>query len=166
MKKNYIILLVGVILLVALDQITKQIIASSLELNEHIVVIQNFFTITSHRNDGGAWSIFNGQMGLFYVITAGAAVLFYFLVKETDFTNKKWYSYGVLLMIAGGIGNFIDRLLFQEVIDFLDFIIFGYDFPTFNVADICLVVGVILFGIDIFIEDILSGKLRNQFKKQ
>jgi len=166
MKKKYIILLVGILGLVLLDQFTKQLIAANLEINEHITIIENFFTITSHRNEGGAWSIFDGQMTLFYLITAGAFVLFYFLVKDIDFANKKMFSIGVLLMIAGGIGNFIDRLLFKEVIDFLDFVIFGYDFPTFNVADICLVVGVILIGIDILIEDVISGKILRKFRKQ
>lgn len=166
MKKKHIILLVGVALVVILDQITKQYIASSLELGERIKIIDNFFYITSHRNEGGAWGILYGEMTIFYIITSGAAVLFYFLGKDVDFTTKKFYSFAVLLMVAGGIGNFIDRLIFKEVIDFLDFYIFNYDFPTFNVADIGLVVGVILFGIDIFWEDIINGKIKRKRREQ
>jgi signal peptidase II len=156
MKKDLVILTIGVILIVALDQITKQLIASQLSLGEQIQVIDGFFSITSHRNKGGAWSIFYGQMVFFYVVTVAAGVVFYFLAKDMDFTNKKLYSIALLLMIAGGIGNFIDRLLFQEVIDFLDFVIFGYDYPTFNVADIGLVVGVILFAYDVIKEEIFD----------
>ena len=166
MKRKYIILLIGVISLVILDQITKQVVANTMTYGESIEIIKDFFYLSSHRNQGGAWGIFNGQMTLFYVITAFAAGLFYFLIKDVDFKENKFYSIAVLLMIAGAIGNFIDRLLFQEVIDFLDFIIFGWDFPTFNVADICLVVGVIFFAIDIIFEDIISGKLKSKLRRK
>ena len=162
MKKDHIILLISTLSLVILDQVTKQIIAASLYLGEKITIIDGFFSITSHRNQGGAWGIFYGEMTFFYIISVVAAVIFYFLVKDLDFSKKRLYSIAITLMIAGGIGNFIDRLLFKEVIDFLDFIIFGYDFPTFNVADICLVVGVIVFAIDILWEDFLSGKNKNK----
>lgn len=165
MKKNYIILAVGIIVLVALDQITKQYIANNLDLGERIKVIEDFFYISSHRNDGGAWGILNGEMTIFYVISFFSLILFYYLGKDVDFSKKKFYSFAILLMIAGGIGNFIDRLLFKEVIDFLDFYIFNYNFPTFNVADICLVTGVILFAIDVLIEDVFSGKIISKLRK-
>lgn len=158
MKKKYIIIVVGVLLLIALDQITKYIIVNNLELYENIVIIKDFFSITSRRNDGAAWSILSGNMMIFYFITALSFVLFYYLNKDVDFKNKKIYSIAFILLIAGTIGNFIDRLLFQEVIDFLDFYIFGYDFPVFNVADMCLVTGVIMFGYDVLKEDVFNGK--------
>lgn len=166
MKKQYIILILMVLGLVLLDQATKQLIAYTLELGERIDIIDGFFSITSHRNKGGAWGIFYGEMTLFYIITIVSFFIFYYLGKDVDYKNKKLYSYGITLMIAGGIGNFIDRLLFKEVIDFLDFIIFGYDFPTFNVADICLVVGVIAFAIDILWEELFNGKINNNRKPE
>lgn len=156
MKRNYIILSVIVLSLVALDQLTKQLIASTMNVGESITLLEGFLSIASHRNQGGAWGIFYGEMTIFYIITIGAGVLFYFLTKDINFNTKRLYSIAIALMIAGGVGNFIDRLIFKEVIDFIDFIIFGYDFPTFNVADICLVIGVIIFAIDVLFEDVIK----------
>ena len=83
-------------------------------------------------------------------------------LKDVNFQTKKLYSIAVILLIAGAIGNFIDRMVYKEVIDFIDFIIFGYDFPIFNIADICLVIGMIMFGIDVLLEDVLHGKFKNR----
>lgn len=161
MKKQHYIILASVLLLVILDQLTKQYIVHTMDLGEHYTVIKDFFLINSHRNTGGAWGILTGQMLIFYLITLIAFVLFYYLIKEVDFDTKKIYSIAVILLMAGAIGNFIDRLLFQEVVDFLDFYIFGYDFPIFNVADICLVVGMGLFAYDILVEDVIRAKNKN-----
>ena len=158
MKKNYFIIFISVVLLVLLDQLTKLYIVKTMDIGEHYTIIKNFFLINSHRNSGGAWGILTGQMTIFYFITFIAFVLFYYLIREVDFNNKKIYSIAVILLIAGALGNFIDRLLFKEVVDFLDFYIFGYDFPIFNVADICLVVGMGLFAYDILLEDIIHAK--------
>lgn len=159
MKKQYIILLAIVFVLVGLDQFTKYLIVQQLELGEQITVIPNFFTITSHRNTGAAWGIFSGNMTFFYLITLLAAGLFYFLLKDIDITKQKFYASGIILMIAGGIGNFIDRLFFQEVVDFIDIDLFSYTtFPIFNIADICLVVGMIIFALDVLLEDVLKWR--------
>ena len=161
MKKKHYIIIVSVLLLVLLDQISKQYIVKTMNIGEYYTVINNFFLINSHRNTGGAWGILTGQMMIFYLITFIAFVLFYYLIKEVDFNIKKVYSIAVILLIAGAIGNFVDRLLFQEVVDFLDFYIFGYDFPIFNVADICLVVGMFLFAYDILLEDVIHARNKN-----
>ena len=78
-------------------------------------------------------------------------------IKGSD-KDKKIYSVAVILLISGAVGNFIDRLLFKEVVDFLDFYIFGYDFPIFNVADMCLVIGLAMFAYDILIEDVIRAR--------
>ena len=161
MKKNYYIIFASVLLLVLLDQLTKQYIVNTMDIGEKYTIIENFFLINSHRNTGGAWGILTGQMTVFYFITFVAFVLFYYLMREVDFKLKKLYSIAVILLMAGGIGNFIDRLLFKEVVDFLDFYIFGYNFPIFNVADICLVVGMIIFAYDIIMEDIIHVRDKN-----
>ena len=65
---------------------------------------------------------------------------------------------GITLLMAGALGNFIDRLLFQEVVDFVDVLIINYDFPIFNVADSALTVGVIILLIEVFI----TGRGKNK----
>ena len=151
-------------LMVGLDQLTKYLIKTQLYLGEQIPVIPNFFTITSHRNDGAAWGIFSGNMLFFYAVTIIAGILFYILLRDSDVVTKKFYSYGIFLMIAGGIGNFIDRLAYQQVVDFIDIDIFSYTtFPIFNIADICLVVGMIMFTLDVIIEEVFyANNHRNQ----
>ena len=158
MKKNHYIILISVLILIIIDQLTKQYIVNAMNIGENITIIKNFFYISSHRNTGGAWGILTGEMMIFYFITVVAFVLFYYLIREVDFKLKKLYSVAVILLIAGAFGNFIDRLLFKEVVDFLDFYIFGYDFPIFNVADICLVIGMIFFAYDILIEDVVRAR--------
>ncbi len=161
MKKQYYYMIASILLLIFIDQLTKRYIALTMALGEKIIVINDFFYISSHRNTGGAWGILTDQMIVFYLITLVSFVLFYFLIKDIDFKNKKVYSIAITLLIAGAIGNFIDRLLFQEVVDFLDFYIFSYDFPIFNVADMCLVIGMFLFGYDILLEDVIHAKNKN-----
>lgn len=144
------------------DQITKYIVKTTMVLGEKIVVIPGFFSITSHRNDGAAWGIFSGNMIFFYLITIFAMALFYYLVKDADMNHKKFYSLAVFLMVSGGIGNFIDRALYQQVVDFIDVDIFSYtSFPIFNIADMCLVIGMILFAIDLILEEINGKNHRN-----
>lgn len=159
MKKTLWIPSAIIALLLFIDQLTKYIVKTTIALGDEIVVIRNFFSITSHRNDGGPWGIFSGNMVFFYVITVLAFGLFYYLLKDIDIKTKKLYTAGVILMIAGGIGNFIDRVLFQEVVDFINVDLWSYTtFPIFNVADICLVAGMITFAVDIIIEDVLKWK--------
>ena len=91
-------------------------------------------------------------MWFFYIITIIALiimVMFYRNQKEADELVKV----SLIMMMAGTIGNFIDRLCFQHVRDFLDFIIFGYDFPIFNVADMALCIGVFLIIVDVLLEN-------------
>lgn len=139
-------------IIIALDQWTKWIIDTKMELYESIPVIENFFYITSHRNTGAAWGILPGKMTFFYIITAIVVPgIIYYLQKHAR--DDKLLAISLSLLLGGAIGNFTDRLFRKEVVDFLDFIIFSYDFPIFNIADSALTIGVILLLIVTFLDE-------------
>ncbi len=156
MKKSILV----VFIIVLLDQLTKYIVVKQMELYESIKIIEDFFYITSHRNQGGAWSVLSGRMTLFYVITVVVVVLLVVYLKRNPKMDKV-QRLGILLYIAGAIGNFIDRVRIQEVVDFLDFHIpiIDYNFPIFNVADMSLVIGVGLIIVSLIKEKLNERKV-------
>ena len=131
-----------VILLVVLDQASKIYLTlvnktSPIDLE----VIRGFFRITYTCNDGAAFSILKGKRVFFIIMTIVVVFLiFYYLLKNKVYWVEK---YSLLLIISGAVGNLIDRIMYGYVIDFLDFIIFGYDFPVFNIADSFITIGAI-----------------------
>ncbi|WP_100374650.1 signal peptidase II [Bacillus sp. FJAT-45037] len=144
----YIIALV----IVVIDQVTKWIIDTSMEIGERIPVIENVFYITSHRNQGAAFGILQGQMWFFYIITTIVIIgIIYYMEKEAKYD---WlYGSSLGLILGGAIGNFIDRIFRGEVVDFVDTFIFGYNFAIFNVADVALCVGVALIFIKMIVDE-------------
>lgn len=130
--------------LVIIDQITKYLTVQNIELGEVVEFIPNIVSLTYIRNTGAAFSILEGQMWFFYIVTTIViAVLIYYMYTEA---RKDRLLGGLLaLILAGGIGNFIDRLVLQYVVDMikLEFM----EFAIFNVADSYLTVGVILLFI-------------------
>ncbi len=140
-----------IIILIALDQLTKFLIVKSLEVGESIKVISNFLYITSHRNQGAAWGILQGKMWLFYIVTIVVLVILFMFFKNEGY-GRPDVQLGLSLLIAGSIGNSIDRLFRGEVVDFVDTYIFSYNFPIFNVADAALTIGVIVLIIVILFE--------------
>lgn len=145
------------LIVIMIDQLSKYIVVKSMNLYESIPVIDGFFYITSHRNEGAAWGILQGQMMFFYIVTIlfTLGIIIYMHKYARD---HKGLSFALSFILGGAIGNFIDRLFRREVVDFLDFIIFKYDYPIFNLADSALVVGVILFALFTFLEDRKKGK--------
>ncbi len=128
--------------LLLLDFFTKQWAAMT-AINE--TVIDGFFYLTYSRNTGAAWSILAGNQWLLALIslTVGTTLLFYYLKQFLAFNF--WNHLAINLFLAGTWGNFIDRAFYQEgVIDFLSFHFGDYIFPTFNVADSVLTIGVII----------------------
>lgn len=135
------------LILFLIDQATKFVIATRMEIGDQIPVIGNFFLITSHRNTGAAFGILEGQRWFFIVITIVVlAGLIWYLNKVRR--TQKLLSAGLALVLGGAAGNFIDRLLMGEVVDFLQFNFGTYTFPIFNVADSCIVIGVGLILLD------------------
>lgn len=149
--KKWIGPLLIILVLIGLDQLSKSLIVNLTEYRESIPVIENFFYITHHYNEGAAWGILQGETWFFYLTTFFALGIFGYFAKDLSFKDKKWYSIAVLLLIAGAIGNFIDRVLFGHVIDFIDVYIFTYDYPIFNFADSYLTVGMIIFAMDLLV---------------
>ncbi|WHY88016.1 signal peptidase II [Neobacillus novalis] len=137
---------------ILLDQSTKWLIVNNMHQGESIPIIDNVLYITSHRNQGAAWGILQGQMWLFYVITIVViAAIMYYIYKAA---KGKWLlGVSLAFMLGGAIGNFIDRVIHKEVVDFIHTYIFGYNFPVFNIADSALVIGVIMLMIQMLLDE-------------
>lgn len=153
MKKNGIY--VGLIVALAvLDQVTKAVVARSVELYRSVPVIPGFFNITRIHNKGAIFGFFSSSGKLpVYLLLTGASfcalgfVVYYFIkTPASDIFTKLSLS----LILAGALGNLIDRLFRGYVIDYLDFYIKREHFPFFNVADSCITVGALLLMITFF----------------
>lgn len=130
------------IFVIMVDQISKIFLENILQLNESMKVIKDFFYLTLCRNEGVAFGILSNQRVIIIVASLIAILIMYrfmFLFKKNRRNNL---AFGFLL--GGLAGNLIDRVLLGYVRDFFDFIIFSYDFPVFNVADIAIFIGVML----------------------
>lgn len=129
------------VLIVILDQLSKYVVEKNNALHA-VEIIKGFFRITYAKNTGMAWSMLSGQTGLLAIISAAAVILMiWYVLKEK---HDRLTQIALWMMIGGAAGNLIDRLFLGYVRDFLDFIIFGYDFPVFNIADSFLCVGVFI----------------------
>ncbi|MBG9455092.1 peptidase A8 [Lysinibacillus sphaericus] len=139
---------------ILLDQWTKWLIVKNMEFGERISVWDPWFGILSHRNRGAAWGMLEGQMWLFSIITIGViCAVLYFYHKEAK--GKPIFQVGLMLLLGGAIGNFIDRIFRGEVVDFVSVLIpvINYDFPIFNIADAALTMAVVILMIGIIMED-------------
>ena len=148
--KKLIIIYMMAAILVTIDQITKYAVSHHFAHGQKNSIIEGFFYLTHCSNTGGAWSIFSGNALILGIISLMAACMIAGLIFYSCNTLMA-FSLGTVL--AGAVGNMIDRFLHGYVIDFLDFIIFGYDFPVFNVADICVVCG----GVGLILTVLFSG---------
>lgn len=166
MKYHRNIFLTLVPVLIVLDQVTKWLIRSRLPLEPgkrrpKVVVIEDFFNIVHAKNPGAAWGLFGEaeyRMAFFTVVTLLAFVLILGYFRQLT-VHDRLLAISLSAVFAGAAGNFIDRLMFREVTDFLQFYLprdstvgaFLIDkfrtsyWPAFNVADICINVGVGLF---------------------
>lgn len=123
-----------------------------MEFGESIPIIDHFLNITSHRNQGAAWGILQGKMWFFYIITIIVILgIIYYIQKAAK--GKILFGVSLGFILGGAIGNFIDRVVRKEVVDFVDTNIFGYDFPIFNIADSALCIGVVMLIIHLFLEE-------------
>lgn len=135
--------------LVAVDQLVKHWVTTTIALGASHVVIPGVLALTDLHNDGAAWSILQGQQWFFTIISVVAiAVVGYLMVR---WRHQPALMVGLALILAGTLGNFIDRLANGYVVDMFE-VLFA-NFPVFNVADSCLTIGVLALIIAILRED-------------
>jgi len=126
--------------IIVFDQLAKYIAVQSLSLNHPVCVIKGIFFLTLVHNRGAAFGILKNQVPLFIITSAIAVLLIYSELKSNR--HRKAYSIALSLILAGALGNLIDRVIFGYVIDFLDF----HFWPVFNVADSAITVGALILG--------------------
>ncbi len=141
--KIFILPIIIIGLLTALDQLTKFIITSKFKLGDSKPVIQDVFAITYIRNTGMSWGLFEGKRIIFIVLTF-IALLFASRIYYNVYNKKKYLPIRIclVLLISGALGNMLDRIRLGYVVDFFYFELIN--FPVFNVADIMVVVSFFL----------------------
>ena len=144
------------LIIVVLDQITKLAVANRLQVFESVPVVTGFFNLVHVRNRGMAFGLMNRpDIGIasYFLLTASliAVVLilvWFFKLKEED--NQ--LTLGLSLILAGAVGNLIDRVRLGEVIDFLDFHLGTYHWPAFNLADAAITVGTVSIALNLIFQ--------------
>lgn len=140
-KKVYVLSLIFFLI----DLISKLIILK-IENILPITVIKNFFYLNKVTNEGAAFSSFTGYQIVLILIAIVALIYIHKSVLKDIKTNLGAIS--ISLLVGGILGNLFDRIVYNKVIDFLSFNIFGYMFPIFNIADTFICTGVLLLLID------------------
>jgi signal peptidase II len=145
-------------LVVILDQASKLLVRTHIQIYQSIMVIPGFFNITDVRNPGGAFGFMAaGSQGirllLFVGVSAIAMALIVYFYRQTP-KSHPYLSAALAMIFGGAVGNLIDRLRFGAVVDFLDVHVGVYHWPAFNLADSAITV-----GIAIFILHVVLGKM-------
>lgn len=149
-KKPYLFIILAII---AADQASKWLVARFMPLDTVRDVIKGCFRLWHVRNSGAVWGFFNGHDGglIPLVITALAIVALlivaFFFLHADSHSRLELAAYAVIL--GGALGNTIDRLRLGYVVDFLDAYIKSQHWPTFNVADSCITIGVLLLALSL-----------------
>ncbi len=129
-------------------------VASHIPLHFSVRVVDGFFNLTHIRNPGVAFGLFarsSAQYKTQFFIAVSVVAIGAILVMYHQMPNyKKTAHISLILIFSGAIGNLIDRVIYKEVIDFLDFYINDTHWPAFNVADSCITLGVIYMIYDVF----------------
>lgn len=164
-KITIIISALSVGLLVFFDQLIKCIIADNIDYSrESVSVIDDFFAIVHWHNEGAAWGMFGDYTWLLAILSLVASFLFIYMIVCSKATLA---TISFVLIVSGALGNVIDRVRLGYVIDYLSFYnLFGYNFPAFNLADICVVSGsiglilcILFVKTPVFDERTLAGRL-------
>jgi signal peptidase II len=143
--KKYSLFLATATLVILFDQLTKAWILSTLSLHQGFAVIGGFFNIVHVRNPGAAFGFLAGASpafrSAFFLAVTIVAILSILHYLRTSRTEDLLLVFSLALILAGAVGNLIDRIRFGEVVDFLDVYIGSYHWPAFNVADSAISTG-------------------------
>ncbi|HXV12304.1 MAG TPA: signal peptidase II [Burkholderiales bacterium] len=149
MRSKTVLWLLLSALIVAVDQATKFVVVQRLAVHQAIE-ITSFFNLVLVYNPGAAFSFMadhdGWQRGFFMTIAVIASVWIVYLLYR--YPGQRLFALSLTLILAGAVGNLIDRVTVGAVIDFLDFHAFGYHWPAFNVADSAITCGAVLLVID------------------
>lgn len=169
MKNKYLNLMSIAGFFISLDQLTKLMIYQNYKIHQSTVVIQDFFNITYVRNFGAAFGFLADSNPafrdmFFLIIPPIALVIILAILKGVDEKNKVEII-ALSCVFGGAIGNYIDRLRFGFVVDFLDFHYKDkFTYPAFNVADIAIVIGISILFLLMLLESIENHKAKQQQK--
>lgn len=148
-KSNIILSIVLVIVLLGIDLLLKYLVSTYLTT---VNIIDNFFSLTYVLNDGAAFSLFASR--IYLLILIAIICLFFIIYELKNNLDDRVLSIAYSLVLAGLLGNFLDRLIDGYIIDYLSFKILGYNYPIFNFADILIVVGIVI----VIIKEILKER--------
>lgn len=148
-KKSFIRLILISGFVIVFDQVTKDIVKSSIQMYESIPVIKGFFNIVYIENPGGAFGLFADHSVLVrkFIFLFMSSIIAVFVLWFYKKVCKEYYflSCGIALIFGGAVGNLIDRFRFEgKVVDFLDFYINNSHWPAFNVADSAINIGMVI----------------------
>lgn len=152
--KKWLLILAIVLVCLGIDQLSKIIAINNLIEYHSVVIINKFFYWTLCYNTGGAWSIFSNSTWLLSIISIVALGLIIFTVYKS---KNLMYDIAASVFMGGLLGNLLDRLIQGKVTDFIDFVIFGYDFPVFNIADIFICISAVFIVLSILKEEKVNG---------
>jgi len=157
LKRNYLLFVLTVLVIVVLDQITKIYIDTHMTLHETIPVVNGFFNITYVRNPGAAFgfladaSPFLRALFLIGVSIFASGLIVYYIIKMK--TEDILLTYGMSLILGGAVGNLIDRIRFGYVVDFVHWYWNGFHWPVFNLADSAISIAAVLLIVFSFTHD-------------
>lgn len=136
-----------IVLLASADQLLKLVVKVNIDPAASVTVIDGFFYLVNRRNTGAAWSFLAGQDWGVYALAGVSAIVTVVLLVIIWRSNHVKLQSCLTIITAGSIGNLIDRVRDQAVTDYLDFHFGSYVFPTFNLADMLIVIGTVLLAL-------------------
>lgn len=144
-----------------IDLYSKSAVFSVMKEGQRDVVIRGFFFITPGRNQGGVFGMAQGASSVFLVLSLIVSVV---VIGVHVWSLKKsgLFHAGMGLISGGAWGNIYDRMRFGSVRDFLDVYIFGYDYPIFNIADVCICIGTFLIFVYLLMIEKKEGEEKNE----